>query len=189
MASTIILRSVSCLSGDMRSSHCGPHDPDAVFILADQRSHFVWIWKESITHSVQQQHWRHTPSLAFRHPSSKLFHNWLHHWRGTPYLDASVNQQWITVTTVCILRKVWVLIRQWKQHSTETCTQICCTLPRIKTLVPSQWQCNDFGFIQAAESNAGNYRRNAWYNQSCLLQTYCHLCTNQLPDSFWRPVE
>ena len=48
---------------------------------------------------------------------------------------------------------------------------------------------NDFGFILAAESNVGSYKSNAWYSQSYLLQTYCHMCTNQLPDSFWRPVE
>ena len=31
----------------------------------------------------------HTPSLAFQRHSSKLCHNWLHHWRGTSYLRAS----------------------------------------------------------------------------------------------------
>ena len=40
---------------------------------------------------------------------------------------------------------------------------------------------NDFGFIKfcAGISNISGYKRNAWYNLSCLLQGYFHLSTNE----------
>ena len=50
---------------------------------------------------------------------------------------------------------------------------------------------NDIGFICAGVHNVGCYKRNAWYNFSCLLQNYCHLNTKEnclLADSFWRPM-
>ena len=34
---------------------------------------------------------------------------------------------------------------------------------------------NDFSFISAGVSNVLSYKRNIWYNLSCLLQTYCRL--------------
>ena len=34
---------------------------------------------------------------------------------------------------------------------------------------------NDFSFISAGVSNVLSYKRNVWYNLSCLLQTYCRL--------------
>ena len=46
----------------------------------------LWQWlKEGCRKSVLGV-WSkrpHTPCLAFRHPSSKLCRNWLHHWKGT----------------------------------------------------------------------------------------------------------
>ena len=38
---------------------------------------------------------------------------------------------------------------------------------------------NDLGFICAGVSNVGGYKRNTWYNSSCLLQTYSHLSINE----------
>ena len=34
---------------------------------------------------------------------------------------------------------------------------------------------DDFGFIFAGASKVVSYKRNVWYNLSCLLQTYCRL--------------
>ena len=34
---------------------------------------------------------------------------------------------------------------------------------------------NFFGFIRAGVSDVVSYKRNVWYNLSCLLQTYCRL--------------
>ena len=38
---------------------------------------------------------------------------------------------------------------------------------------------NDCVFTCAGVSNVGPYKRNAFYNLSYLLQTYCHLSTNE----------
>ena len=38
---------------------------------------------------------------------------------------------------------------------------------------------NNSAFICADISNTGGYKRNTYYNCSCLLQTSCHLSTNE----------
>ena len=72
--------------------------------------------------------------------TSKLCQNWLRHWRGTPQirLPAPPNSPrtgyategartfisaQLSTDTVSVLRKVWVLIRLWKQRSVQACTQ------------------------------------------------------------------
>ena len=35
-------------------------------------------------------------------------------------------------------------------------------------------------------SNVGGYKRSAWYNPSCLLQTYCHLSINKKMSVTWQ---
>ena len=52
-----------------------------------------------------------------------------------------------------------------------------------KKSVPSQL--NEFGFICAGISSVGGYKRNAWYNLTCLLQTYSHLSTNKKLSFSW----
>ena len=50
---------------------------------------------------------------------------------------------------------------------------------------------NEFGFISDSVSNVGSYKRNTWYNLSCLLQSYCGLSIITklfLDDSFSRPM-
>ena len=46
-----------------------------------------------------------------------------------------------------------------------------------------------FGFSSAGLSNLGGYRRNAWYNLSCLLESYLHLNTNEKLSVSWQVVE
>lgn len=43
MANTIIFNKVSCLSGDIRSSHCGPQDPVADFILQNKSVFLLFL--------------------------------------------------------------------------------------------------------------------------------------------------
>ena len=46
------------------------------------------------------------------------------------------------------------------------------------------------GFICAGVSSVGGYKRNAWYNLSCLLLSYCDSSAEEKPwaDSFGRPM-
>ena len=44
---------------------------------------------------------------------------------------------------------------------------------------------NRFGFICDGVSNVDSYNRNAQYNLSCLLQSYCYLSTNKRPMVLW----
>ena len=67
-----------------------------------------------------------------------------------------------------VVQKIWVLIRLWKH------TRKLETHPpqgKKKFLLNS----NDFVFICDSVSNMVSYKRNVWYNLSCLLQTYCCL--------------
>ena len=48
---------------------------------------------------------------------------------------------------------------------------------------------NDFDFICAGVSNVGGYQRNARYNLSSLLHTYCHLNTNEKLSVSWQVFE
>ena len=41
---------------------------------------------------------------------------------------------------------------------------------RVKKIKNSRLDSNDFGFI----SNVNGYKRNAYYNLTCMLQTYCY---------------
>ena len=118
----------------------------------------------------------------FPAPSSILCHNW----RDTLYLSTDA---------VCALRKVWVLTWLWKQHiASKHARKHEARPPRIKRKkerekkkgVPSS---NDFAFIYAGVSNVGSYKGNAWYNPSCLLQTYCHLSTNEKLSVSWQFFE
>lgn len=43
IANTIIFNKVSCLSGDIRSSHCGPQDPVADFILQNKSVFLLFL--------------------------------------------------------------------------------------------------------------------------------------------------
>ena len=47
---------------------------------------------------------------------------------------------------------------------------------------------NDFGFTCAGVSNVGGYKRNVWYNPSCLLHT-CSLSTNEKLSVSWQFFE
>ena len=54
--------------------------------------------------------WSLTPRFAFRHLPATLCQNWLCQWRVTPFISAR-----LSTDAVSALRKVWVLIRLWKQ--------------------------------------------------------------------------
>ena len=45
---------------------------------------------------------------------------------------------------------------------------------------------NDVGLICNAARNMHGYKRNAWYNLSCRLQTYCHWSTNEKLSVSWQ---
>ena len=48
---------------------------------------------------------------------------------------------------------------------------------------------NDFGFIFAGVSNVVSYRRNVWYNLSCVLQIYCRLSITEKLFVSWQFLE
>ena len=53
--------------------------------------HWRLLWSQ--VPPPRKKHCDHDPSLAFRHPSSKICHNWLRRWRGIPYLRVSIHQR------------------------------------------------------------------------------------------------
>ena len=58
-------------------------------------AHLVLICPSAVLITLESlcgQTWHDIPSLTFWHPSSKLGHNWLRHWKGTPYLHVPVHQ-------------------------------------------------------------------------------------------------
>ena len=96
--------------------------------------------------------------------SSKLCQNWLHPWRGTLYLCAAVHRH-----SQCPLKGLGI-IWLWKQPSTQAPTWTWDTSTPCK-IREFYFTSNDFGFICAGVSNMVSYKRNIWYNLSCLLQT------------------
>ena len=44
---------------------------------------------------------------------------------------------------------------------------------------------NDLGSVCSGISNVGGYKRNAWYNLTCLLQTCCHLRSKEKLSVGW----
>ena len=44
---------------------------------------------------------------------------------------------------------------------------------------------NNFGCICAGVNNVGSYKRNVWYNLSCLLQTNCWAVIKEMSDIIW----
>ena len=127
-------------------------------------------------------------------PSTKLCQNWLHHWRGTLYLYAAVH---------------WCGQRPLKglgTSKTVEATQYPSTHVNMRRIHPGlkkktekkkrkkkerkKKEChldsNDFGFIHAGVSNMVSYKRNVWYNLSCLLQTEHQRKTVPLADTHWQ---
>ena len=124
--------------------------------------------------------WLHPHSKhGFSASSSKLCQNWLHHWKGYLYrLYAAVHRCFQHVPKG--LENVAATQRP-NIHINMRC--ICPRYKKSSISVQTILICDDI-------SNMGSYKRNAWYNLSCLLQIYCHLSTNEklLADSLLRPM-
>ena len=89
-----------------------------------------------------------------------------------------------TTDVVSALRKVWVLIRLWKQHSIKAPVSTWGTSTwgtKKKKRVPSWFK----GFWFHCAGNMGGYKRNARYNLSWLLRTFWAATTTCLLAKFW----
>ena len=96
---------------------------------------------------------------CFPAPSSKPCQNGFSHWMGY-----SVSKQ-LSADAISAVQKVWVLVRLWKRHSIHA-HEHEEHLPWVEKVISI-----DHGFIYAGVNAVGSYKRKAWYNLSCLLQT------------------
>jgi len=115
--------------------------------------------------------------LRFPEPSSKLYQNC---WRR--YLRSAVH------------RRHQRPPKGLATNKTVEATQRPSTYVNMRRVCPGykkrfHLDSNDFGFICADVSNVGGYKRSAWCNLSCLLQTYCHLNTNEKLSVSWQFLE
>ena len=159
-----------------------------------------WDGKKSVNITTRQFH---NPSITFWHPSSKLCHNWLHHWRGNFYLHTAAYQTQpysLKLPVPTVKKKLWNIwvIRQWELHSAEACMQTsgvptlankssvyiwtCEWMKmyrmRIKKLPHKNLVCSQqqlvWGFVCADVSTASAYKRNtAWWN-------FSHVCAYKI---------
>ena len=112
----------------------------------------------------------HTPSIAFRYlNSSKLCQIWLRHWKGHSLSPRScpptrsAPSERFGYYYDCGSSLAPKHPREHETHSFRV----------KKEKFRLDW--NDSGFICAGVSDVVSYKRNVWYNLSCLLQTYCRL--------------
>ena len=130
---------------------------------------FTYEWKRSsaITHAEH----------CFPGPSSKLCQSWLRHWRGTLHLHAAVHrccQHPLKGLGTNYTNKTVEATRHPSTHINMKCIHLGYKKNNSNTFC---LDLNNFGFICAgiSISNKVSYKRNVWYNLSCLLQAYCHL--------------
>ena len=97
-------------------------------------------------------------------------HNWLHHWRGTPYLWASVCRYCIYrpygVSTLCKVCKKLRVPELLKQHSIEKHKHRAHP-PWVKQIVLSQFK-RSWVIFTGVSIVSGYEKNEAWYNLSCL---------------------
>ena len=78
-------------------------------------------------------------------------------------------------------------LEDWQCESSMVSKHTCkheVHLPLLTNEFHLSW--NSLGFIRSGINNVDSYKRNVWYNLSCLLQTYCCLSTTRA--SFQRPM-
>ena len=112
------------------------------------------------------------PHSKHHFPASKLCQGWLCHWRDTLYLRTADPQRGQRPP------------KGLGTNQTVEAPQSPSTHMNMRHIRPRYLKkkekkfcldSNDFSFIWAGVSIAISYKRNVWYNLSCLLQSYCHL--------------
>ena len=105
--------------------------------------------------SNRQASW-HTPSIAFRHlPPNSARPGYATY--GELFISAQLSND-----AVNVLRKVWVLIRLWMQHSVQARTYTWGASAQGREEKEFRLDSDDFGYICVGESNVRSYKRNAW---------------------------
>ena len=115
----------------------------------------------------------HFLGLIFRHSFSQLCHNGLRHWGGVRSLSPSCLPTLPEPSKSCGYITTNKIVKATQRRTTHVNRR------RIKKRksVPSQFK--RFWFYLCRSGYVVGCKRNAWSNLSCLLQTHCHLSTNE----------